>query len=315
MTRVAIDQDIVPINRVVDSLPSSFESTVGLEHDEEALIETLTGVDVVIVTSRIPLTSRVIRDSPSLEIIAKLGTGIDNVDVEAARANDVRVTYTPGYNALSVAEHTLCLTLATCRRLTEARNVITRGDWRDSLPLGTRLTGSTVGIVGFGNIGKRLGSLLLGFNVDLLVTDPYVPELDAELVRAEHTSLDSVLERADIVCLTAELTDETEGLIGEPELARMSESTILINTARGPIVDQEALVDALSSEEIAGAGLDVYSEEPLSSDSALLDLENVVLTPHIGSMTLESRHKTIDQLVTNVELLMTDEMPSNQFLA
>lgn len=307
MTRAVIDQDIVPTDYLLDQLPAALDPAVGLPHDEAALTEALAGARVAVVTSRIPLSRAVLTDAPDLEIVAKLGTGIDNVDVDAARELGIDVTYTPGFNALSVAEHTLGLALAASRRLTLARATVERGGWRDDLPLGSRISGSTVGIVGFGNIGKRFGKLLSGFETDVLVTDPYVPTIDAELVDGEMVPLATLLERSDLVCISAELTDETRRMIGERELDLMKDSAVLVNTARGPVVDEAALIAALETGTIAGAGLDVFADEPLSPDSPLFDLENVVLTPHISSMTIESRHKTIDRLSANLEALLSGE--------
>jgi len=315
MIRAAIDQDITPTDRLLERLPTDWDATVGLGSTEAEARADLADADVAFVTSRVPLTTAVVAAASDLDVIGKLGTGLDSVEVAAARDRGVEVTYTPGMNALSVAEHTLALTLATARRLTEARHLIETDRWRDDVHLGTRLSGSTVGIVGFGNVGKRVGSLLGGFDVDLLVHDPYVPEIDGELVGAEHVPLETVLAESDVVCVTAELTDETRGLLGEEELAAMSESAILVNTARGPIVQRDPLLDALQTGAIAGAGLDVHHDEPLGSDSPFLTLDNAVLTPHTASMTLESRQETIARLAENVRTLVAGETLPERYLA
>ncbi len=289
--------------------------TVGIEKGDGKLPQRLAGVDVVFVTSRVLLTREVFERATDLDVVAKLGTGIDSIDLDAAREHGSTVTHTPGHNALSVAEHVLCLTLATARRLTATRNLIERGGWRDECPLGTRISGSTVGIVGFGNVGKRVGRLLGGFDVDVLINDPYVHRIDGELVGGTMTSLENVLEESDTVVVTAELTEETRGLIGAAELARMKESALLINAARGPIVEVPTLVDALRSGTIGGAGLDVFSDEPLSDDSELLDFDDVVVTPHVAAMTTESRTETIDQLVTNVNTIFDNADVPSRYLA
>ena len=280
--RAVVDQDIAPTDRLRGQLPGDWTVSVGIEGTEEAAIEAVADADVVFVTSRIPVTRAVIEAAPDLAVIAKIGTGIDNVDLEAAAEAGVPVTYTPGHNALSVAELTLGLILATARRFTEARRTVEAGGWRDEVTLGTRLSGSTVGIVGFGNVGKRVGTLLGGFDVDVLVYDPYVHTIDAELVGGENAPFDRLLAESDVVVINAELTDETRGMIGERELGSMKESAILVNTARGPIVETDALVAALRAGEIAGAGLDVFETEPLGADAALLEFDNVVLTPHVA---------------------------------
>lgn len=315
MPRVIIDQDITPTDRLLDQLPDSWEPEVGIEKSGARLRPPIADYDVALVTSRVPVSGDTLGRESSLRIVGKLGTGIDSVDIETAKENGVTVTHTPGHNALSVAEHTIGLTLATARRLTAARELVAEGRWRDEYTLGSRLSGSTVGIVGFGNVGKRVGTLLSGFDTDILAYDPYVPEIDTELVGGEQASLDVLLRESDVVVLTAELTDETRGLIGERELSLVGPSSILINTARGPIVQEEALLSALSSGTIGGAGLDVFTAEPLGADSELLQLENVVVTPHIAAMTSECRAENIDQLVENVTRLMAGDPVHDRYVA
>ncbi|WP_435183573.1 NAD(P)-dependent oxidoreductase [Halobellus sp. EA9] len=307
MTRAIVDQDITPTERLLDHLDDTWEVTVGIDGDEETLQTELAEYDVAIVTSRIPLTRAVLDSASELSLIGKLGTGIDSIDLEAARDNGITVTHTPGHNALSVAEHALGLTLATARRLPVAGEIIAEGRWRDEYPLGTRLSGSTVGIVGFGNVGKRVGMLFSGFDVDVLVADPYVPSIDAELAHGERTDLETLLAESDVVILTPELTGETRGLIGEAELDLMRHSALLVNVSRGPVVEEAALVDALRNGDIAGAGLDVFEHEPVPADSPLQDLDNAVLTPHIAAMTAECRAGNIDQLAENVTRLFAGE--------
>lgn len=315
MTRAIVDQDITPTDRLLDSLPDEWNVTVGIAADGATLRTELPAYDVTIVTSRITLTRSVLDGATDLELIGKLGTGIDSIDLAAARDHGIAVTHTPGHNALSVAEHALGLTLASARRLPAASELIVQGQWRDDYPLGTRLSGSTVGIVGFGNVGKRVGMLFSGFDVDLLVADPYVPSVDAELAHGQRVELDTLLESCDVVILTPELTEETHGLIGATELSRMRESALLINVSRGPVVKETALVSAVESGAIAGAGLDVFENEPLPADSPLEDLDNVVLTPHIAAMTSECRTGNIDQLAENVSRLFHSESILDRYVA
>ena len=315
MVRAIVDQDITPTDHLLAGVPASWDVDVGIESTPAAVTDALTGTEVAFVTSRIPLPREVIASASDLGLIAKLGTGLDNIDLEAAADHGVPVTHTPGYNALSVSEHTLGLTLATARRLTAARRLVEDGHWRDEYELATRLSGSTIGIVGFGNVGRRFGHLLAGFDVDILIHDPYVPDIDAELVDGTPTGLDDLLEQSDVVVLTAELTEETRGLIGEGELSRMASSAILVNAARGPIVDEDALLEALTDGTIGGAGLDVFATEPLPADSPLLALDDVVVTPHTAAMTRESRVESIDQLTTNAVTLLDGGDVPDRFMA
>lgn len=307
MKRVLVDQDIHPTQTIVDNLPSSWEVSVGIDADPGRLATALTAVDIVLLTSRIDITASLLEEIPALDVIGKLGTGIDNVDLDAAEAAGIPVVYTPGYNALSVAELGLGLLLGTARRFTEARQLIESGQWRDAMTLGTRISGSTVGIIGLGNVGKRFAKLLTGFDVDLCYTDPYIPSIDGELVDGRAVDLATLLETSDVVCVMPELTTETRGLIGSREFRLMRSDAIVINTARGPVIDQDALIEALQSGEIAGAGLDVFATEPIDSDSPLLAVENVVVTPHVGAMTHEGRTKTITQLAKNVRAVIAGD--------
>ncbi|WP_311170691.1 NAD(P)-dependent oxidoreductase [Halobellus ordinarius] len=315
MTRALVDQDITPTDRLLDQLDDAWDVTVGIDDDPATLREELPQYDVVFVTSRIPLSREVIASAPRLSLIGKLGTGIDSIDLDAAREAGITVTHTPGHNALSVAEHALGLTLAIARRLPTAEALIEAGRWRDEYPLGIRVSGSTVGIVGFGNVGKRVGMLFSGFDVDVLVSDPYVPSIDAEFVHGEQTNLERLLAESDIVILTPELTEETQGLIGADELDRMDSTALLVNVSRGPVIDEDALVEALSAGSIGGAGLDVYGSEPLAADSPLVALDNVVTTPHIAAMTTECRAGNIDQLVENVTRLWAGERILDRYVA
>jgi len=315
VTRAVVDQDIAPTERLLDQLPDDWAVSVGVEGTPAGAIEAFADARVVFVTSRIPVSRGVIEAASDLDVIAKIGTGIDNVDLDAADEHGVTVTYTPGHNALSVAEHTLGLVIATARRFTEARRVVEAGGWRDALAPGTQISGSTVGIVGFGNVGKRVGTLLAGFDVEVLVYDPYVHEVDPELVGGQMAPLDELLAASDVVVVNAELTDETRGMIGERELALMQDSAILVNTARGPIVDEDALVAALRSGEIAGAGLDVFETEPLGANAELLEFDDVVLTPHVAGTTQESRAETIDKLVENVLAIFEGKPVPDRYLA
>lgn len=314
MPRVLIDQDIQPRSRLLSELPCDIAPTVGVEGNEDELIAALDRCDALFATSRLPVTARVLEET-SLEAVGKLGTGVDNIDLTAAKAEGVPVTHTPGINALSVAEHALGLALAALRRTTSCQDTLREGGWRDETPIGTQLSGGSVGIVGFGDIGSRFASLLLGFGVDVLVYDPYVQPEDTELTGAELVSLDALLSKADLVSVNAELTDETRGLLGRAEFERMKSSATVVNTARGPIIEQDALVSALEGGDIASAGLDVFEEEPLDSSSPLHELDNVVLTPHVAARTKTASVKCIDRLVENVGRLLAGEEVPERYLA
>lgn len=314
MKYALVDDDIRPAAVLERATRGRIELEFGGEPTEEALIAALDGKDVLFATSRLPVTGRVI-DATDLDLIAKIGTGIDNVDLAAAREAAVPVTYTPGINAQPVAEHTVGLAIAVARDIVGNHGRLAGGHWRDEATLGTGVVGKSVGIVGFGRIGRRVAGLLAGFNVDVLAHDPYVLKQDTDVTGAELTGLDDLLDRSDVVTINAELTDETRGLIGRPEFERMKDSAVLVNTARGPIVSEPALVDALEAGEIAGAGLDVFETEPLPASSRLHEFDAVVATPHVAAMTRECRVESIETLASNALGLLAGERVPDRFLA
>jgi phosphoglycerate dehydrogenase-like enzyme len=314
MYRGVLDEDIHPAELLREVVGDRIEIDVGIDGDEASAAERLAGADVAFVTSRIPITRRVLQTT-DLRVVAKNGTGLDNVDLAAARELGVGVTYTPGLNALSVAEHALALLLATRRRVVAGQRELEAGGWRDSVPLGTLVSGSTVGLVGFGNVGRRVASLLRGFDVATLAYDPYVDPIEGEPVHADLVDLGTVLERSDSVVVVAELTDETRGMIDRDALARMGDDAVLVNVSRGPIVDPAALVDALRADELGGAGMDVHATEPLPADSPLHEFESVVLTPHIAGSTETARRKCARALAANALSMLDGDPVPDRYVA
>jgi hypothetical protein len=210
--RVLIDQDIHPRELLSETLDRDVAFEVAGELDEDGLIEALDGIDVLVTTSRLSVTRRVLSET-DLPMVAKFGTGINNVDLEAAAEVGTTVVYTPGLNALSVAEHAVTLLLAVRRNLRPGRAAIENDEWRDEVPSATPVTGTTCGIIGFGNIGSRIARLLHGFDAEILAYDPYVHDIDTDLTGAELVDFGTVLDSADALIVAAELTSETRGMI------------------------------------------------------------------------------------------------------
>ncbi|MEU6674931.1 2-hydroxyacid dehydrogenase [Streptomyces sp. NPDC046925] len=260
---------------------------------EEEMIEALRGVRIC-VTEHGPLTERILAACPDLELFCTSRGGPVNANLEAATKHGVAVCYAPGRNATATAEHTLTLLLAAARGVgdthTDLREGTWRGDYYDYDNCGIEIEGATVGLIGYGAIGSRVAKVLRALGADILVHDPYVRPDALEGV-AEQVSLDELLRRSRVVSLHARVTDETKGMIGRAQIAAMPRGSILVNCARGALLDYDAACDALESGHLAGAGFDVFPEEPLPADSRLLTAPGVVLTPHIAGGSRQVAHK------------------------
>ena len=240
----------------------------------------------------------VFKSSPSLKLLSILGTGTDNVDLEAATRYNVLVTNTPGFAAVAVAEHALALMLAVARQIALIDRQVKEGKWPRGLM--TQLYGKTLGLIGLGAIGGQLAKISKGIGMKAISWTFHPSKQRAQECGVEFISLEDLLREADVISVHLRLTSQTQNLIGEKEFSLMKPTAIIINTARGPIINQGALVDALTERTIAGAGLDVFDKEPPSSDDPLLKLDNVVLTPHNAGMTPETIEKGAQMAVDNI---------------
>jgi phosphoglycerate dehydrogenase-like enzyme len=315
MVRCVVDDDIQPASYLRSCVDDRLDLSFGIGDGEAAAIDALSEADGLFTTSRIPVTRTVLEAVPDLDLVAKIGTGLDSIDLDAARQQGVTVVYTPGLNARSVAEHAVSLLFAVNRNVLLGHRRLEEGEWRDTMPTSKPVTDTTVGIVGFGNVGRRIAGLLSGFHVDILAHDPYIHRIDTDVTGATLVALPELLESADAVIISAERTPETEGLIDADALETMKEDATLVNSARGPIVDQDALVDALERDAIGGAGLDVFETEPLPSSSPLHDFDNVVLTPHMGASSLRARKAAIETLAETASDLFAGEELNDRFVA
>lgn len=279
----------------------------------EELQAAVAGVDAVVclLTDRIDAA---VLDAGAgrLRVVANVAVGYDNIDVAAARARGIIVTNTPDVLTDSVADFTMALMLALTRRVAEGDRLVRAGQWRGwalDFMLGRELRGRVLGIVGFGRIGRAVASRALAFGMRVMVARPPAP-LRNENVPPDVTEVmfHDLLAAADIVTLHVPLTPATRHLIGAPELSAMKRGAVLVNTARGPVVDEAALVAALRDGHLAGAALDVFEREPLVHPD-LLTLEQVVLTPHLGSATVETRTAMADLAVSNVLAVLAGQPP------
>jgi D-3-phosphoglycerate dehydrogenase len=261
-------------------------------YTEDRLIKEIKDVDAIIITSAQHITRKVIEASNKLKAIVKTGSkpGIDNVDIEAATEKGIVVGYGPGANSDSVAEHTITLILILLKKSFIASYQLKQGKWRDIGLLGNELMGKTLGIIGLGAVGCKVAEKIKGFGVKIIAFEPYNIQ-NAKEVGAKLVDLTTLLKESDIVTIHTNLTKDTTHLIGEKEFKLMKKSAFIINTARGAITDEKALIRALKEGWIAGAALDVFTEEPPQPDNPLLKMDNVVVTPHTASFTFDAFRK------------------------
>jgi D-3-phosphoglycerate dehydrogenase len=271
---------------------NGFEVTIVEEPNEDELARIIKGFDGLIVRSKPLVTRKVIESADRLKVIARAGVGLDNIDVKAAEQRGIALINAPESSTQSVAELAIGLMLAVARKIAFSDRRMREGYWAKKEAMGVELSGKTLGVIGAGRIGSAVARIAkYGFNMHILYYDVACrDDLNKEL-GAECVSIEELLKRSDIVTIHVPLLPETRHMINEEKLRLMKKTAILINTSRGAVVDTAALVKALSEGWIAGAGLDVFEEEPLPKDHPLTKLDNVVLTPHIGASTKEAQEK------------------------
>jgi len=255
-----------------------------------ALAAALRDVHAVVVRGGTRVTEELLRGAPLLRIVVRVGTGLGNVDLAAARERGVQVAGTPGAIVLSVAEHTFALLLALERHLARADAELRRGGWPHAEFVGRELYGRTLGLVGFGLVGREVAWRARAFGMSVRWDDPPLELVPAGYEWTQRATLEELLPKADVLSLHLPLTRATRGLIGARELAQLRPDAVLVNCARGGLVDERALAAALAEGRLRGAALDVFAAEP-PGESPLLALPNVVLTPHLGGATVEARRR------------------------
>jgi glyoxylate reductase len=297
----------------LDLLEERFDVDVGeLRVDLDALRRRVAGAAALVADPTVPVDGGLLDAAgPSLRIVANFAVGYDNVDLEACRERGVTFTNTPDVLTNATAELAVALMMAAARRLGEAERMLRAGDWRGWDPgelLGRELSESRIGIVGFGRIGRRVAELLSGFGAPLSYWSRTRRPDAEEQLRLEYLELDELLGRSDVVTLHVALTGETRHMIDAPALERFKPGAILVNTARGALVDSAALAQALRAGRLAGAGLDVFENEP-EVPPELLALERPVLVPHIGSATATARNAMATLAARNVAAVLAGDEP------
>ncbi len=297
-------------------------STVALEQLESAqdagyeliprpgadkLKEIISAYDALIIRSSVQVDADLLEHSNRLKVIGRAGVGLDNVDIDAASMRGVIVMNTPGANTIATAEHAMAMLLAVARRIPQADASIRAREWKRSRFIGVQLYRKTLGIVGLGRVGGQVARRAQAFGMEILAYDPYISDEVARELKVKLVDLDELLARSDFVSLHVALTPETEGMFTAETIGQMKAGVRLVNCARGALLDETALTEALQSGHVAAAALDVYATEPLPADSPLRGMANVVLTPHIAASTVEAQRDVGTQIVDQVLAALRNE--------
>jgi D-3-phosphoglycerate dehydrogenase len=304
----------LPVVLIADKLAESTVAALGDQvevrwvdgPDREKLLAALPDADALLVRSATTVDAEVLAAGPKLKIVARAGVGLDNVDVDAATARGVLVVNAPTSNIHSAAEHAIALLLSAARQIPAADATLRQRTWKRSSFSGTEIVGKTVGVVGLGRIGQLVASRLAAFEAHIVAYDPYVSQARAAQLGIELLTLDELLLRSDFISVHLPKTKETAGLIGAEALEKVKPGVIIVNAARGGLVDEQALADAVRSGHVRGAGIDVFTTEPCT-DSPLFDLPEVVVTPHLGASTAEAQDRAGTDVAASVRLALAGE--------
>jgi glyoxylate reductase len=284
---------------------------------QEQLIQAVKTADVLVPTVTDSLSASVIEQAgPQLRLIASFGTGVDHIDVKAAREKGITVTNTPGVLSEDTADVAMSLILAVPRRIVQGDIKVRSGQWDGWSPtgmLGHRINGKRLGIIGMGSIGQAIARRAKAFGMSIHYHNRKAvhPSIEAELEATYWETIEQMLPRVDIISINCPSTPATHHLLNKERLSLLSPHSYLVNTGRGDVIDETALIELLKENKIAGAGLDVYEHEPVIS-STLIDLPNVVLLPHIGSATIEGRHAMGDKVIINIQTFLDGHTPPDR---
>jgi D-3-phosphoglycerate dehydrogenase / 2-oxoglutarate reductase len=266
---------------------------------EEELIKIIGKYDALIVRSQTKVTEKLLKFADHLRIIARAGVGVDNIDVNAATKKGIIVINAPGANTIAATEHTLAMMLSLARKIPQAYVTTLNGKWDRNSFKGVELYKKTLGVIGMGKIGVEVAKRAKSFGMNILGFDPYLSEERAEKLGITKASLDKIASESDFITVHTPLTNETRGLINEDYLRKTKKGVRLINCARGGIIDEEALVEAIQSGHVAGAALDVFEQEPVANPE-LLQNPNIIITPHLGASTVEAQEKVAEEVSAEI---------------
>ncbi|HEU4755211.1 MAG TPA: phosphoglycerate dehydrogenase, partial [Agromyces sp.] len=302
---VLIAEELSPAT--VDALGPDFEIRTVDGTDRPALLSAIADAHAILVRSATKVDEEAIAAAAKLKVIARAGVGLDNVDIKAATTAGVMVVNAPTSNIISAAELTVGHILSLARHIPAAHAALAQGEWKRSAYTGVELYEKTVGIIGLGRIGALIAARLQAFGVEVIAYDPYITAARAQQLGVQTVTLDELLEHTDFITIHMPQTPETTGMIGTEQRAKMKPTAFVVNVARGGLIDEEALHDALVAKTIAGAGLDVFVSEP-PKESPLLALPNVVVTPHLGASTDEAQEKAGISVARSVRLALAGEL-------
>lgn len=281
----------VGTNEIVDILRGLAEVKIITSINEDDITKEAADVDAIILRRGV-ITKKVMDSAKNLKVVGRRGVGVDNVDLKYATEKGIYVTYAPGINSCSVVEHTFALMLMWARHAHSFVEFVKDGKWGKERISDDEVFGlhdNTLGIIGLGSVGSRIAKVGVALDMRVIAYDPFISSEKARQVGAELTDLDYLLSQSDYISINIHLTADTKHFIGEKELKKMKKNAFLINTSRGEIIDEDALIKALSEKWIAGAALDVVKKEPINPDNPFLKMDNVLITPHIGGASARLR--------------------------
>ena len=273
----------------IELLQQEFEVVVKNKLPAEELLEIIPEFDALIVRSASKVTAEVIERAKNLKIIGRAGVGVDNIDIPAATKRGIIVINSPGGNTIAATEHTMAMMLSMARNIPIANETVQRGEWNRKQYVGVELRGKTLGVVGFGRIGSGVAKRAQAFDMNVIAYDPYINEARAKSMGVRVCTLDEVVRESDFITVHMPLTPETRGMIGMEQMKKMKPGVRLVNCARGGIIDENDLAEAVKQGLVAGAAIDVFTQEPLPAGHPLVGVKGIFLTPHLGASTVEAQ--------------------------
>lgn len=293
-----------PAEIIKSAVPDGFELEMLESVSQQELEGKVKEADYLLVSGRLKINRTVLGNAQNIKMIQRTGVGLDSIDLEYIRNHDIPFYVNKGVNAQSVAEHTILLMLASLRNLVEINENTKRGIWKKQAQgvCTHELCGKTVGLIGMGAIGRKVAGMLKAFGAKVLYNDvSKMKQEDENALGIKFSTREEIIEKSDIISLHCPLTDDTRHMINDRAVNKMKNGVILINTARGGLIDEAALINGIKNGKIAGAGIDVYEKEPVDN-SEVLNLQNVITTPHIGGVTYDSFYQMMYQAMRNIEM-------------